>query len=191
MTANQLPRELQAALQLLRRVNNGGNPCPTNLTSAAQIVTRSGMASSPAYYSGRGVERSDCNGTHLLAIWYLISISTGLGVDPAANFVAMIRAMPTITATGFLRALYDLEQAGWEYVPTERSLGAVSGPAPEDDPVAAIFGMLSHLSRPKNPEADRMESTRIKNTFLIGAGEEPIKTESPFGSRYDCYYPQR
>lgn len=63
----------------------------------------------PGYYSGRGLNEGDLPLKSIIAI--------GQAVDPEhrAAYVAMVEALPIISATAFIRSLFNLAYSDWVF----------------------------------------------------------------------------
>jgi len=87
--------------------------------TAREIVQRVGICPEPSYYSGRGARSDDLSGEQLFKIHQIIKEE--LGKSQAREFVIMIRNLSCLSATNFLKSLYELEDNTWGFYKRKES----------------------------------------------------------------------
>ena len=119
--------------------------------------TNNQMSARPGYYSGRGATLSDLNSKLLNQI--ADAIKKEYGDSAHDNYVKMVWAMPSLSATAFLTNLYALERAGWDL-----SKAHIANDGNYIESHAEAFGLLAEvLSHSSSSRSDQTES--IRNGF--------------------------
>lgn len=122
------------------------------------IVRNVNMSDSPSYYSCRSAIMDDLNGNQLDLIYKSIVID--FGEDAGKNFIEMIKDIKVLTATRFLKSLYNLCDNDWVW---EKSLEADS--IAIDDEGSAFCSINEILA------GERIDqTTQIKGGFLSAHG---------------------
>jgi hypothetical protein len=137
------------------------------------------LSARPEYYSGRGVNRGDLNGQHLLMVH--TGVKREIGTEAAAAFVKMIEVIKDMSATGFLTSLYRLERASWQFSVGMFNQGG-EGIAATDE-ITAFATFASVLYDKRSPEVHDWQANDIKREFFGLIGHE-WKTKKSTRSSY-------
>ncbi len=133
-----------------------------------------GMSTRPAFYSGRGATSSDLSSEKLFRV--NTAIRNNRGEDASKAFVAMIAAIPVLSATDFLIALSALEQNDWKW--DVRLLGSQNGVYATDRDEALATVLTVAAGRREQHD----ETVSIRAAFLRHHGvKDPKAKDSHYG----------
>lgn len=138
------------------------------MITTKEIVEESGMSARPEFYSGRGATLSDLSSRHLEKIWR--GIKDNFGAEAAKNFILMVRDIPVLSATNFLKTLCSLERNSWKW--RKALLEGRRGRGISFDNTGEAWGtVVSACSK----RGDRDDTDRIRNPFLRGHGVRIVR----------------
>jgi len=140
----------------------------TEALSTPRSEGGAGMSVRPEHYSGRGATTSDLTSERLENLHVRIVKHRGEAAGKA--FIAMVQAIPVLSATDFLLALYRLENAtpSWTWSPAivGKENGLYAGGASDGEAhLSALGTVASALGR-----NGRDETEQIRSAFLSQHG---------------------
>jgi len=125
--------------------------------SVEEICKHAKITCDPGYYSGRGATTSDLNDGILQRAHDFIKHH--IGDDAAKAHVEMVAALPTASATGYLRSLYDLESNDWTWTKGKEGANDIY-PTNEGSAFGTMMSVLGRMHDDPHDQTYKSESVR-------------------------------
>jgi hypothetical protein len=151
---------------------------------AADIVQYFGnMSDRPEFYSGYGATVSNLCSEQLELIY--MGIQKYHGKCAATNFAQMVADLEKLTASGFLRSLYELERNGWrwEHVENKPVSNIALGGYGEQLEATAFATIASALG-----DRDVDQTYYIRREFLNLHKDEVVRSVKPKQTMAGSFY---
>jgi len=125
------------------------------------------MSSRPAAYSGRGATTSDLNYERLKKMY--LSFKEHYSIKIATDFVKLVNAIPVLSATALMNALYEWEQNNFDALPIQLNNGFAIAKN-NDGGYNALHGIASVMAYAQG--RDRDDTLEIKRIFILQFGDD-------------------